>query len=66
MYLACGVAHLIAAKIEYKHPHIESYERYAHERAPAPKKVKGSGGHSANAERKPFIEVKDRLRQQSV
>jgi hypothetical protein len=33
-YIACGMSHFIAAKIEYKHPNIEFYERFAHEKRP--------------------------------
>ena len=32
MYLACGMSHFIAAKIEYKHPSIEFYEKFTHEK----------------------------------
>ena len=32
MYIACGMSHFIASKIEYKHPTIEFYEKFAHER----------------------------------
>ena len=41
MYLACAMAHMIAAKVEYKHPRIDYYERFVHERAPQPKLAKG-------------------------
>jgi hypothetical protein len=34
MHLACTMSHMIAAKIEYKHPRIEFYAKFAHERAP--------------------------------
>ena len=40
-YIACGMAHFIAAKIEYKHAQIEFYERFAHEKQPMPKPIKG-------------------------
>lgn len=32
VFLACTMSHFIAAKIEYKHPAIEFYEKFAHER----------------------------------
>lgn len=54
MHLACGISHMIAAKIEYKHPRIEFYTKFAHERAPQAKPMKGK----KIAERKPFEDVK--------
>lgn len=41
MYIACGVSHFIAAKIEYKHPSIDFYVKFAYLNQPAPKPVKG-------------------------
>lgn len=53
-YVACGVAHFIAAKCEYKHPTIEFYIRFAHDNKPPPKAAK------VKVQKPPlFEEVKD-------
>ena len=31
MYMACGMSHFIAAKVDYKHPSTEFYEKFVHE-----------------------------------
>ena len=31
-FVACGMAHFIAAKIEYKNPNMEFYERFSHDK----------------------------------
>ena len=62
MHLACTMSHMIAAKIEYKHPRIEFYSKFAHERAPYPKPMKGK----KTAERKPFEEVKNTILEEAM
>ena len=62
MYLACAMSHMIAAKIEYRHPRIENYAKFAHEKVPEPKAIKGK----KSAMRKPFDEVKAALLEESM
>jgi hypothetical protein len=61
MYMACGMSHFIAAKVEYKHPSTEFYEKFAHEQQPASKPVKGKTNKVV-----PFEEVKEALHKEAM
>ncbi len=61
MYVACGMSHFIAAKVEYKHPSTEFYEKFAHEQQPAAKPVKGKSNKVI-----PFEEVKSSIHKESM
>ena len=53
MYLAAALAHYIAAKMEYRHPRVATYEQYVFENAPE-RKPKGKKQFKVKA---PFSEV---------
>ena len=59
MHLACAVSHMVAAKVEYKHPVLDYYLKFVHMRAPV-KAVKGK-----KSTKKPLEEVKEQLRQEA-
>ena len=61
MFLACGVSHFIAAKMLNKHPNIEFYERFVHERQPESQRVKGKTNR-----RDEFEVVKAKLHSQAL
>lgn len=61
MFLACGVSHFIAAKMFNKHPNIEFYEKFVHERQPICPPVKGKTNKRAE-----FESVKASLHSQAL
>jgi len=61
MYMGCAMSHFIAAKIEYKHPSTEFYEKFVHEYQPVAKAVKGKTNKVV-----PFEEVKEALHKEAM
>ena len=55
-FLACGMAHFVAAKVSEKRPTVEFYTKYVHENRPQTKVVKGKTN-----KQKPFSDVKEAL-----
>ena len=65
-FLAAAMAHYIAAKVSYRKPEIETYERFVHEKAPNTTIIVANGegtGGAAESEvplvRQDFAQVKD-------
>ena len=61
MYMACGMSHFIAAKVDYKHPSTEFYEKFVHEQQPTAKPTKGKTIKILS-----FEEVKEALHKEAM
>ena len=61
-FLACGMAHFVAAKVAEKRPTVEFYTKFVHENRPATTKLVKGKTHK----QKPYAEVRESLQSEAM